>query len=388
MRMTKALLAAVVALAALLAAAAQGGAQKPKQKPTPTPTPKPVAIQVVPIPSRNEPPTVKLVPSADRVTIGCDLAPPDAQLCKGTDPKVTLSARATDPDGDTLHYTYTFPVGRPTGAGGPEVTVDLTGVRPGVYTFKVEADDGNGSIAYGSAEVTVDYCPCDPAPTPPCPNVNVDCPSEPSRPGQPVTFTASVSGGDPGVTPTYSWTVSAGTIQSGQGTSSISVDTTGLPYNPSVTATVEVGGYDRACSTLTSDSCSSGGCGLVLPRKIDEYAKIPPGDEKARLHNFAVELQNDPTTEGHLVCYGGRVGPAGESRSLCERARDYLVNTRGIYSKRLTVVDGGFREKSTTELWLVWPGGNTPLAMPTVDPSDVKTLPPPRPRGRRRRARR
>ena len=41
------------------------------------------------------------------------------------------------------------------------------------------------------------------------------------------------------------------------------------------------------------------------PRKIDEYGNIRFNDEKARLDNFAIELQNDPTAQGYLVCYGG-----------------------------------------------------------------------------------
>ncbi len=43
----------------------------------------------------------------------------------------------------------------------------------------------------------------------------------------PITFTAAV--GDAGaLSLTYNWSVSAGTISSGQGTSAITVDTTGV----------------------------------------------------------------------------------------------------------------------------------------------------------------
>jgi hypothetical protein len=50
---------------------------------------------------------------------------------------------------------------------------------------------------------------------------------------------------------TYKWTVNEGTITSGQGTNSIAVDTTKLE-GKTVTATVEVGGVDPACSTKAS----------------------------------------------------------------------------------------------------------------------------------------
>ncbi len=50
-----------------------------------------------------------------------------------------------------------------------------------------------------------------------------------------------------GATWTYNWSVSAGTITSGQGTSTITVDTTGLG-GQSVTATVSIGGADPSCT--------------------------------------------------------------------------------------------------------------------------------------------
>jgi hypothetical protein len=55
--------------------------------------------------------------------------------------------------------------------------------------------------------------------------------------GSPMTFTASVSGSTPIVTPVYVWTISAGLIETGQGTPSISVDTTGLAGRTNITAT-------------------------------------------------------------------------------------------------------------------------------------------------------
>ena len=247
----------------------------------------------------------------------------------------------------------------------------------------VEVDDGCGCIAFTSTTVTVERCDCIPIPRPtPCPTVDVSCPSEPVKPGTDITFTASVSGGDSAVTPTFNWTVSAGTIKSGQGTSSITVDTTGLPNNSSVTATVDVGGYDRSCST--SDSCTTGITSEVLARKIDEYGNIRFNDEKARLDNFAIELQNDPTAQGYLVCYGGRRGRTGEAQRRCDRAKDYLVTTRGITADRIVTVDGGFREDLTVELWIVPSGATPPAASPTVDPSEVR---PTRAPTRRRRGR-
>jgi hypothetical protein len=217
----------------------------------------------------------------------------------------------------------------------------------------------------------------------PCPTVWVSCPTEPAKPGAPLTFKANVGGGDPNVTPTFNWTVSAGTISSGQGTTSITVDAQGLSYG-AFTATVDVGGYDRSC--ITSANCSLINEPPIQPRKIDEYGDIAVGDEKARLDNFVIELWNDPTARGYVLCYGGRRSRANEAQRRCERARNYLVNSRGMDAPRIVVVDGGLREGPEVEVWVVPTGAVPPASTPTVDPKEVRPSPPPgKPRGRGRR---
>ena len=109
--------------------------------------------------------------------------------------------------------------------------------------------------ANGSATVTVADCPDCVKPPPPCPSVSVSCPSDVEL-NAPITFTASVTGGEAGATWTYNWSVSAGTISSGQGTSTITVDTTGVAGGTSVTATVNLGGADPSC-TGTTASCTT-----------------------------------------------------------------------------------------------------------------------------------
>jgi hypothetical protein len=328
----------------------------------------------------NQPPTVSLTASSSRVVLAADCTGdqrPDP-ACTPTSSSVQLSSAATDPDGDTLLYTYSTTGGRITG-DGPNATLDLTGVAPGTYTVTVEVDDGCGCVSFATTTVTVERCNCLAPTPPPCPTVDVSCPSDVSV-GSPITFTASVSGGDPSVTPTYNWTVSAGTIESGQGTSTITVSTAGLG-GQTVTATVDVGGYDRSCST--SDTCSTQVIRQVEARKIDEYGNIRFNDEKARLDNFAIELQNDPTATGYIIAYGGRRGRAGEAQARADRAKNYLVNQRGIDASRIQTIDGGFREDLTVELWIAPSGAQAPTASPTVDPSEVQTTTPRR-RGSRR----
>lgn len=334
---------------------------------------------------QNRPPTVTLSISSSRVLMadGCG----EPLVCTPTASTVQMIAGATDPDGDRLHYTYSATGGRVTGDGA-NATLDFKGVAPGVYKVTLKVEDGRGGSASGTAAVEVDYCICDPLPPPPqpCPTVDVSCPSEPLEPGTPLKFTAHVSGGDPNATPTFNWAVSAGAISSGRGTSEITVDTNGLPNYSVVTATVDVGGYDRSCAT--SESCTvMPGCPVVA-RKVDEYGVISVGDEKLRLDNFVVELQNDPTAQAYLICYGGRRGRVGEARRRCGRALNYVVSTRGIEASRVMTVDGGLREKPAVESWLVPSGAAPPQPAPIVEPragSPSRNPPAPRRRSGRRR---
>jgi hypothetical protein len=267
---------------------------------------------------------------------------------------VGLTTTASDPDGDTLLYTYSTTGGRITGEGA-NVTWDLSGLSPGTYTSTVEVDDGCGCVSFTSTTVTIANCyDCEPILV--CPTVTVTC-ADMVDEGAPATFTANFSQGTPTVSETYNWTVSAGTITSGQGTSSITVDTKGLG-GQSVTATVEVGGVDPSCNRTAS--CTTPVRPAAYPaRKFDEYGNIRFNDEKARLDNYAIQLQNEPTSTGYIIGYG-TCGSEGLNRA--NRARDYLVNTRGIDGGRIVVVDGYCMPELKVELWIVPSGATAPAA--------------------------
>jgi hypothetical protein len=307
----------------------------------------------------NQPPVVSSVnTSISTITRPCPPERGTSANCPSTN-EVTLTANATDPDTDQLLYTWSVTGGKLSGEGR-EVKWDLTGVANGTYTATVEVNDGNQHTATGSATVTVADCPDCVKPPPPCPQVSVSCPSEVDA-GQSITFTASLAGETGGATPTYNWSVSAGTISSGQGTSTITVDTAGVAT--SVTATVSVGGLDPSCNATSS--CTTGvKPPKQVPTKFDEYGNIRFNDEKARLDNYAIQLQNAPGAGGTIIVYGTC---AGEAQQRGDRAKDYLVNTRGIEAGRITVVDGGCSSELKVQLWIVPSGADAPQ----VDTSGV-----------------
>jgi hypothetical protein len=276
----------------------------------------------------------------------------------GTGPasQVKLNARATSPAGNPIKYKWSTSSGQIIGDGAA-VTWDLSGVAPGSYKAFVEIDTGTTDAACEAfSSTTVVISPCAP-PRPVCPNMEITCPTN-IVPDQPLTFSSRLVGGiSVGTPPTFNWTVSAGTIIEGQGTDTIKVDTTGLA-GQTVRASLSMGGYTLDCAAS---------CAVAIPlpevkgRKFDEYPSIARNDEKARLDNFAVELQGDPTATAYIVVYPGRSGKAGDVQRHTTRQVDYLVNSRGIDAHRIVTLTGRTKDELMVELWLVPQGAKPPM---------------------------
>ena len=184
-----------------------------------------------------------------------------------------------------------------------------------------------------------------------CPRLSMTCPSASVQHGEPLTFTASISGGSPNARYSFNWTVTAGTITSGQGTPTITVDTTGLD-GQQLTATVEVGGFPAQCAK--SDSCVA----EVRPQPLvihplDRYGYLKFTDERARLDNFAIQLQQEPDTVGYIVTYAGKGVRPKEARDRARRAKGYVVGVRGVKSSRVVMVYGGREDGFSTTLWIL-----------------------------------
>jgi hypothetical protein len=340
----------------------------------------------IPPPPPNQAPSGSASASTASLTLPCPEGTSSNSCTASSSMSVDLTANFTDPDNDALLYTWSVTGGTLSGEGRA-VSWNLMGQPVGSYTASVTVNDGNGHTVPGSTTVTIAGCTNCIAP---CPNVSVSCPSDIDV-GKDITFTASVTG-DANVT--YNWSVSAGTISSGQGTSSITVSSQGLG-GQTVTATVEVGGLDPSCSRTAS--CSTSIISEVPPAvKFDEYGDIRFDDEKARLDNYAIQLQNAPGSQGYIVAYGTCSGDGLCTHTSCivaqkraDRAKDYLVTTRGIDAGRIVTVDGGCRSAVAVELWVVPTGAVAPSAntADAVSPCPECKKAPVKRRGRARRGR-
>lgn len=276
---------------------------------------------------------------------------PGGEACPGASITFRATTIGIDPKSKPTFY-WTISAGEIIeGQGTAAITVSTEEVPGAEVTATVEVvglselkPDCNKTA---QAAVQVAIC-C----LPPCPTISISCPTYISKPGDPVAFAVSLSGGDPSLNPTYKWQVSAGKIISGQGTPEIKVDTSETG-GQSITATVEVEGMPPECDR--SESCS-----LIpyesLPeaRKFDEYGEVSWINEETRLANFGVKLQQEPGAEGYIIVYGPR-----RVKQHLTRSHKFIIEKYGIDPQRITQVNGGHRQRMTVQLWIV-PVGATP----------------------------
>jgi len=223
--------------------------------------------------------------------------------------------------------------------------------------------------------VVVNYHPLPPLPKSPCPfPVNISAPKQVTE-GEIITYTADVAySGNAALKYNWKITPSSARIISGLGSPTLNVDSTGLGgQRITATLTADDGSSDPACAQ-TAQAVSVVAAlekKIIVAREFDECNSCSLDDQKARLDNLAVELQNDPSTRAYILAYGGRMSPLGQVEKLMSRSRDYLITQRGIDASRLVVVNGGFREEDSVELWIVPSGAAAPKPTPTVQAGEV-----------------
>jgi hypothetical protein len=228
--------------------------------------------------------------------------------------------------------------------------------------------------------VDLNYRPPVVVPKSPCPfPVNVSAPPVVAE-GDLITFTADVSYSGTSAL-NYTWTVSPydNKIVNGAGTPTLTVDSTGLG-GKAVTAilVVDDGSGEAMCKQSAQASTK-----IQQPppprerssREFDVCCSCSFDDQKARLDNLGIELQNDPSTTSYIIAYGARTSRVGQAERLLARAKDYLVQKRQVDPGRLVTLNGGYREEDCVELWLVPQGATPPQATPTVQAGEARPAP-------------
>ncbi len=250
----------------------------------------------------------------------------------GSGDSVAVRVRASDPDGDTLNYSWSATGGSVQGSG-TEVRWNSAGTQPGTYTVTVRVDDNRGGTASCAVDIRVEPRPNRP------PTMSCSADRTTVLAGERARITARANDPD-GDTLNYAWRTNGGQIV-GSG-SSVQLDTSGIqPGTYTVTGRVEDGrGAAADCSVNIT---------VQAPPPPPQASKLNEcffnaGSARADnvckrvLDDVALRLQNDPRARVVLVGYADpaerRAAQLATQRA--EAARRYLVE-RGIAQTRVDV---------------------------------------------------
>ncbi len=187
--------------------------------------------------------------------------------------------------------------------------------------------------------------------------------------GDLVTFAAINSGTAP-IPLRYSWRVSPTELRitSGLGTPSITIDSTsmgGRTINAELDVNDDV--YDDRCRQLISVPTEVRRIPPPeepRPFRCDEFEARAMDENKARFDNCVIQAQNVPDAQLYIIIYPG-TDRASTTRNTYERMSratlDYMVRTRGFDPRRISIVRGSSRLKTTFEIWIVPPGATPPV---------------------------
>ena len=110
-----------------------------------------------------------------------------------------------------------------------------------------------------------------------------------------------------------------------------------------------------------------------------EFEICDSEDLEVRLDNFIFEAANNPDTSVHVFIYGGENRRRGERQAWTDYIRKHLLNRRarvlkqyGINANHISILEGGFRDALTVELWITPRGESAPVTKATVEPRNVR----------------
>src|ERR1043166_365164 len=116
---------------------------------------------------------------------------------------------------------------------------------------------------------------------------------------------------------------------------------------------------EKSCLLRVDPQC------LVTPR-MDQYAGISLDEENQHLDRFAETLKaGPPESIGYIFSYAGKNACIYEAGWRGKRIREYLEEKHNFPTKRLVVVDAGFRYALAVELFIQPNAACGPLPTPT-----------------------
>jgi hypothetical protein len=203
---------------------------------------------------------------------------------------------------------------------------------------------------------------------------NVTCPEGLVVAGQSATIEAKFDDSMPGerYRPTYNWSVSQGSISSGQGTAAITVGTD-REMSGLVTVTLNrVFNEAHFPGVQQTASCSFAVETSPQARMVDEFRTAGGNCEEgfARLDGFFYEISSNPAATALIVFYGDAAEKNAARRRAMQLRNHFRFRKFDLNRVRMTY--GPARENGTTQFWLIPPGADEPKIDSSVTVPEVE----------------
>lgn len=153
--------------------------------------------------------------------------------------------------------------------------------------------------------------------------------------------------------PTYNWTVTAGTIESGQGTERIAVATDRAHAGMVVAAHVEAGGF---YFQPLSASCSTGVEPLPEAIMAGETGIANVGAAERMMDELFEKLSAEPSARGIAAIYA----PTTAARNRAVAFVKARIRGRAFDASRISISNSGKAKSATLQFWLVPAGADDP----------------------------
>lgn len=186
-----------------------------------------------------------------------------------------------------------------------------------------------------------------------CPTIAVTGPAGIPRPGQPVTFTASVDAKGELYNVQYVWTISDGTILRGQGTTALEVEP---PTSLSMAATITFMGLPEGCPNSVSESMHIESSPQAV--KLDEFTAPISKIEPARIESIRRSIEQNPDAR-YIVFVG--FDPKNGDAARRKRIGDLenVFHSSFYEHSRLTFIDV-VSAREFLQIWIVPAGADMP----------------------------
>lgn len=107
------------------------------------------------------------------------------------------------------------------------------------------------------------------------------------------------------------------------------------------------------------------------PKLVEAFGITSLEDEWAMLDGLSSEFKNRNQAQIFIIIYGGKVNKKGEMKERADRLVDYLTENRKIDLEKISVINGGFKERFEFELWFSPSKNIFPPLSPTVNVETV-----------------